>query len=158
MQRNELVTGNLGFKRSVYSLTNVNALNTVYDYTLEDLDTNKDYLFTDIVRIEKDLGYHKLSRHYDNLLYFRNDTNWKRCKRTGLATTTSADVFYGDLTQEVILKTKNAKGKEWETPEHLILVQIDKDFKKVVVDIFKHFHTYKKELIALIIKEHKFYI
>ena len=157
MNRNVLNTGNLEYKRAIYNLNNINSLSTVYDYTLEDLNLNNDDLFTDIIRIEKDNGFHDTSRDFENWFYFRDATNWKRCKRTGLALTSKKNVFYGDVTKEIILKTKTAKGKDWETPEHFILIQIDKDFKKVIVDVFKYFHTYKKSLIALIIKEHQFY-
>tara|TARA_R110001606_G_scaffold374090_1_gene531745 strand:- start:530 stop:1009 length:480 start_codon:yes stop_codon:yes gene_type:complete len=158
MKRDVLNTGNLEYKRAIYNFTNKNSLDTVFDFTLEDLNSSNDNLFTDIIRIEKDNGFHDTSRDFENWLYFRDTTNWKRCKRTGLALTTKENVFYGDITQEVILKTKTPKGKDWETAEHLILVQIDKDFKKVVIDVFKYFHTYKKPLIALIIKEHQFYL
>jgi hypothetical protein len=157
MKRNVLNTGNLEYKRAVYNLTNQNTVNTVFDFTLEDLNSTNDFIFTDIIRLEKDNGFHDRSRDFENWLYFRDATNWKRCKRTGLALTVKENVFYGDITQEIILKTKTRKGKDWETPEHFILVQIDKDFKKVVIDVFKYFHTYKKSLIELIVKEHQFY-
>jgi hypothetical protein len=158
MQKNVLNTGNLEYKRAVYNLANKNPAETVYDFTLDDLNNTIDFIFTDIIRIEKDNGFHERSRDFKNWLYFRDATNWKRCKRTGLALTQKNGVFYGDITQEVILKTKTPKGKDWETPEHFILVQIDKDFKKVVIDVFKYFHTYKKSLIELIAKEHQFYL
>ena len=158
MQRDNLYTGNLEYKRAIYNFTNKNSLDTTFDFTLEDLNATIDFIFTDIIRIEKDNGFHKRSREFENWLYFRDTTNWKRCKRTGLALTSKENVFYGDITQEVILKTKTSKGKDWETPEHFILVQIDKDFKKVVIDVFKYFHTYKKGLVEQIIKEHKFYM
>lgn len=157
MQKNVLHTGNLEYKRAIYNLTNTNSLNTIFDFTLKDLNLKNDSIFTDIIRIEKDNGFHERSREFENWLYFRDTTNWKRCKRTGLAITEKQSIFYGDITQEVILKTKTTKGKDYETPEHLILVQIDKDFKNVVIDVFKYFHTYKQPLIELIIKEHKFY-
>lgn len=158
MKRDILQTGNLHFKRAIYSFTNKNSLDTTFDFTLQDLNAENDTLFTDIIRVEKDNGFHDRSREFENWLYFRDATNWKRCKRTGLALTSKNGVFYGDITQEVILQTKTPKGKDWETPEHLILVQIDEDFKKVIIDVFKYFHTYKKVLIEQIIKEHKFYM
>jgi hypothetical protein len=158
MKINVLNTGNLEYKRAVYNLTNQNPASTIHDFTLQDLDSSNDLIFTDIIRIEKDNDFHDRSRYFENWLYFRDTTNWKCCKRTGLALTQKENVFYGDITQEIILQTKTQKGKDWETPEHFILVQIDKNFKKVVVDVFKYFHTYKKELIELITKEHQFYL
>jgi len=158
MKKENLSTGNLEYNRAVYNCINKNSLDTVFDFTLEDLNTSNDLIFTDIIRVEKDNGYHDRSRDFKNWLYFRDTTNWKRCKRTGLALTKKGSVFYGDITQEVILKTKTPKGRDWETPEHFILVQVDKDFKKVVIDVFKYFHTYKKSLIDLIINEHQFYL
>lgn len=157
MNRETLSTGNLEYKRAVYNLTNINSLSTIYDFTLQDLNLKSEGIFTDIIRIEKDNDFHDRSRYFENWFYFRNAANWKRCKRTGLALTQKQNVFSGDISQEVILKVKTSKGKDHETPEHLILVQIDKDFKKVIIDVFINFHTYKKALIELIIKEHQFY-
>lgn len=151
-------TGNLEYKRAIYNLNNINSLDTIHDFTLQDLDSSNDFIFTDIIRIEKTNHFHKKGRKFVNWFYFRDTTNWKRCKKTGLALTRKENVFYGDVPQVVFLQTKDDEGKDWLTPEHLILVQIDKDFKRIVVDVFKYFHTYKKALIESIVKDHKFYL
>jgi hypothetical protein len=156
MQKNVLYTGNLEYKRAIYNLTNTNSLSTIHDFTLQNLDPGNDLIFTDIIRIEKTNKFHKEGRKFVNWFYFRDTTNWKRCKKTGLAFTQKDKVFYGDIAREVILQSKGCEKGDRLTPNHLILVQIDKDFKKVVVDVFKGFNTYKKELIKSIINEHQF--
>ena len=90
------------------------------------------------------------------MLFRSNDTNWKRCSKTGLAITNKKFVVEGNISETVKLTTKNHKGKDFENPKHLVLVQFSDDLKTIVVDIFKDFYPRDKKLIELIIKEHYF--
>lgn len=150
-------TGNLEYKRNFYVLVNENKEGTIKDYKIifnPILDDKS--LFTEIVRIEKDNDFHDRSRFFDYWIYFRNDTNWKRCSKTGLAITNKKFVVEGNISETVKLTTKNHKGKDFENPKHLVLVQFSDDLKTIVVDIFKDFYPRDKKLIELIIKEHYF--
>lgn len=152
-------TGNLEYTRNFYELVNVNNDVTILDYVIK-LNTNlsKNSLFTEKIRIEKDNGYHDRSREFEYWLFFRDDTNWKRCTNTGLALTNKKEsfVFEGNIPETVILKTKTSKGKDWKNPKHFVIFQFSEDCRTVVIDIFKNFYPHKKELINHIINEHSF--
>ena len=141
-------TGNLKYIREIYKLDSVSP-----DKKYRTYKTNepKD-LFTNIVRVEKDNGYHDRSRFFEHWLYFRNDTNWKRCIKTGLAKTAKRLVYEGNISELVKLETKNPKGKDWENPKHFVIVQFANN--NIVVDIFKNFYPRSKTLIRHIINEH----
>lgn len=155
-------TGNLEYLRSVYSFVSsnkgkdTNDPETFRDYLLTDKSKlNECNLLTEKIRIERDNGYHRRSRFFEYWLYFRDETNWKRCTKTGLAITNKKLVFAGDIPELINLNQKNEKGKEWENAKHFIIIEFSPDTKTIVLDVFKNFYPQKKELIPLIIKEHQ---
>lgn len=151
-------TANLKFERAIYGVTSVNSDKTVRHYKKEIACASKGFgLHTDIVKVEKDNGFHATSRYYENYLYFRNDTNWKRCAKTGLALTPVKNVFEGNISQIVELDAKTTKGKDFETPQHWIIAQLLNDGKILVIDIFKGFYPVSKELQKAIVLEHRLY-
>ncbi|GAA4940509.1 hypothetical protein GCM10023314_11680 [Algibacter agarivorans] len=151
-------TGNLKYERAIYGRTSTNDAKTMSYYKKEISSKSNGFeLCTDIVRIEKDNGFHDTSRFFENYLYFRNDTNWLRCSKTGLSFTQFSKVFEGNISQIVELNTKTAKGKDFETPQHWVIAQLLNDNKILVVDIFRDFYPVSKELQKAIIQEHKLY-
>ena len=150
-------TGNLEYSRKFYTLFSECQNGLIKDYQIKfssKLDDKS--IFTEIVRIEKDNGYHEKSKDFDYWFYLRNDTNWKRCSKTGLAITNKKFVVEGNISQSIKLTTKNHKGKDFENPKHLVLLQFSVDLKTIVVDIFKDFYPRDHKLIELIIKDHYF--
>jgi len=151
-------TGNKGYLRAIYVLdASTNITETKREYVLAENNNNLvDEVLMKRINIEKDNGFHDRSRDFDYWLYFRNDTNWCRCFKTGLAKTSIKYVFEGNVSEPIVLKTKNTKGKDWENPKHFILLQFSENSEKVIVDLFKDFYPFKRVLIELIIKEHSF--
>ena len=152
-------TGNKDYLRAIYTLdTSYSNTDKTKQYVLAE---KNNYLVDEIlknrIKIEKDNGFHDTSRLFEYWLYFRNDTNWNRCFKTGLAKTSLKYVFEGNISEPVILKTKNHKGKDWENPKHFILLQFSENSETIIIDLFKEFYPFKKALIQLIVKEHKFY-
>lgn len=148
-------TGNAEFKRAVYIQTSTNKSETTINYTLKNgIDEVNDPLFTEIIRIELDNGYHDRSRDFDYWLYFRDETNWTRCARTGLANTNLKNVFEGNISRELNLTTKTAKGTNFETPQHLVIIQRNDVDKSLTVDIFKNFYIRKREILKYFINDH----
>jgi hypothetical protein len=148
-------TGNIEFKRAVYLQTSINEPKTIINYGLYSNDkVINDSLFTEIIRLEFDNGFHDRSRDFDYWLYFRDDTNWKRCARTGLAKTNINNVLEGNISRELNLTTKTAKGTNFETPQHLVIIQSNDLHKCLTVDIFKDFYIRKKEILKHFLKEH----
>tara|TARA_B100000787_G_scaffold166786_1_gene152534 strand:+ start:907 stop:1374 length:468 start_codon:yes stop_codon:yes gene_type:complete len=153
-------TGNKEYVRAIYNI----------DSSCNNTDIKREYVFAkknnslidkvlkSRIKIEKDNGFHDRSRHFDYWLYFRNDTNWSRCFKTGLARTSIKYVFEGNVSEPIILNVKNNKGKDWENPKHFLILQFSKNSETIIIDLFKEFYPFKKALIELIIKEHKFYI
>lgn len=151
-------TGNLKFERAIYGITSVNTENTISHFKKEIASkTGNNKLHTDIIKIEKDNGFHDRSRFFENYLYFRTDTNWNRCSKTGLALTQFVNVFEGNISQFIELDCKTIKGKDFETPKHWVIVQSLNDNKIIVVDIFKDFYPVSRELRKAILNEHKLY-
>ena len=152
-------TGNKEFIRAIYKLdTSSNNTETKREYIFAEKNNNLvDEVLKKRIKIEKDNGFHDRSRLFDLWLYFRNDTNWSRCFKTGLAKTSIKYVFEGNISEPIILKTKNNKGKDWENPKHFILLQFSENSGTVIIDLFKDFYPFKKALIELIIKDHKFH-
>jgi|TARA_B110000037_G_scaffold216891_1_gene276842 hypothetical protein len=148
-------TGNIEYVRAVYYLKSSNIDKTLIDFELLD-HKRLDEFFTKKIRIEKDNGYHDRSRFFNYWLLFRNDTNWKRCLKTGLVKTSREFVFEGNISEELFLVGKTSKGKNWENPKHFLIVQFSKDCQTLVVDLFKDFYPHKKELIEIIIDEHQY--
>jgi hypothetical protein len=153
-------TGNKDYLRAIYTLdTSYKNTDKIKQYILV---KKNNYLIDKILKerimIEKDNGFHDRSRQFDYWLYFRNDTNWSRCFKTGLGKTSLKYVFEGNVSEPIILNTKNIKGKDWENPKHFILLQFSENCETVIIDLFKDFYPFKKALIELIVKEHKFYI
>lgn len=146
-------TGNLEYQRNFYELISENDKFKEYQIKFN-ANLTKESLFTEIIRIEKDNGFHLRSKDFEYWLYFRNDTNWKRCNKTGLAFTNKKFVFEGNISQKVILAGKTANGKDWETPKHFIILQFSEDCKTIILDIFKNFYPHNTGLINRIIKEH----
>jgi len=154
-------TGNLEYTRSFYSYVssnkgkNTDQKETFRDYLITDINKlQESSLLTKKIRIEKDNGFHKRSRFFEYWLYFRDETNWKRCTKTGLAITNYKFIFEGNIPEKIDLNQKNEKGKEWENPKHLIIMQFIDDTKIIILDVFKDFYPHKKDLINLIISEH----
>lgn len=152
-------TGNKEYLRAIYVLdTSSENTETKREYVLDEEENPLiDKILKKRIKIEKDNGFHDRSRYFDYWLYFRNDTNWCRCFKTGLAKTSIKYVFEGNVSEPIILNTKNKKGKDWENPKHFLILQFSKNSKKVVIDLFRDFYPFKKALVGLIIKEHKFY-
>jgi hypothetical protein len=153
-------TGNKEYLRAVYVLdTSSNNTGTKREYIFaEKNNCLLDEVLKDRIKIEKDNGFHDRSRQFDYWLYFRNDTNWSRCFKTGLAKTSLKYVFEGNVSEPIVLNTKNNKGKDWENPKHFILLQFAENSETIIIDLFKDFYPFKKALIELIIKEHQFYL
>ena len=152
-------TGNKEYSRAIYVLdSSFNNTATTREYILAKNNSDLvDDILKDRIRIQKDNGFHDRSRYFDYWLYFRNDSNWCRCFKTGLAKTSLNYVFEGNVPEPVVLNTKTAKGKDWENPKHFILLQLSENSDNVIIDLFKDFYPFKKALIELIIKDHKFY-
>ncbi|MCK7589275.1 hypothetical protein M0G43_01680 [Subsaxibacter sp. CAU 1640] len=148
-------TAEIEFLRAIYSKTSSKVNDTIIEYNLLANDEVIDEpLFTPIVRLELDNGFHDRSRYFDYWLYFRNDTNWKRCARTGLAKTDFNYILEGNISRELNLSTKTAKGKNFETPQHLVIVQSADIHSYLIVDIFKDFYIRKKQILKHFIKDH----
>src|SRR5690554_3517360 len=147
-------TGNLTFYRGIYSFEKGTPNDPIKEFELVNKEIIKDCdLFTKIIRIEKDNGFHDRSRFFEHWIYFRNDTNWKRCKKSGLAKTQLPFVFEGNISRPVILKQKTKKGKDFETPQHFIVIHSIESWKTLVVDIFPNFYPVQKGILRLILKE-----
>jgi hypothetical protein len=153
-------TGNKDFIRAIYVLDiNFNNTETKREYVIQEkINFQLDNVLKERIKIEKDNGFHDRSRQFDYWLYFRNDTNWSRCFKTGLGKTSLKYVFEGNVSEPIILNTKNTKGKDWENPKHFILLQFSGNSETVIIDLFKEFYPFKKALIDLIVKEHQFYL
>lgn len=97
-------TGKRRYFRGIYTLKKGTVENPIKEFKLINTGILKDCkLFTNILRIENDNGFHDRSRFFEYWLYLRNDTNWKRCKKSGLANTHFPFVYEGNLTQFVRL-------------------------------------------------------
>ena len=153
-------TGNKEYVRAIYNIdTSYNNTDIKREYVFAKNNNSLiDKVLKSRIKIEKDNGFHDRSRHFDYWLYFRNDTNWSRCFKTGLARTSIKYVFEGNVSEPIILNVKNNKGKDWENPKHFLILQFSKNSETIIIDLFKEFYPFKKALIELIIKEHKFYI
>lgn len=150
-------TGNKRYFRGIYALKKGTADNPIKEFELINTDILKDCdLFTEILRIEKDNGYHDRSRFFDYWIFLRNDTNWKRCYKSGLANTQLPFVFEGNLAHPVILEQKNHKGKNFENPQHFIIAQSLNSWNTLVLDIFPNFYPVQKRLQTAILKEHNY--
>jgi hypothetical protein len=153
-------TGNKDYLRAIYTL-DISYNNTVKAKQYILVEKNN-YLIDEIlqerIKIEKDNGFHDRSRQFEYWLYFRNDTNWSRCFKTGLAKTSLKYVFEGNVSEPIILNTKNNKGKDWENPKHFILLQFSENSETIIIDLFKEFYPFKKAFVDLIVKEHQFYL
>jgi hypothetical protein len=153
-------TGNKEFIRAIYVLdTSSNNTDKKSEYIIDKKNSSLvDKILKERIKIEKDNGFHERSRYFEYWLYFRNDTNWCRCLKTGLAKTSINYVFEGNISEPIILKNKNLKGKDHENPKHFILLQFSENYETVIIDLFKDFYPFKKALIELIIKEHTFHL
>ena len=149
-------TGNLKYTRNFYDLDTISIDKEKRVYKIKYRSEHTNELFTNIVKVEKDNGFHDRSRFFEYWLLFRDETNWHRCTKTGLANTNKRFVFEGNISELVILNTKTLKGKDWENPKHFVIVQFSKDSQTLIIDIFKDFYPHKPELINLIIKDHNF--
>src|SRR5690606_25641316 len=111
-------------------------------------------LFTEIIRLEQDNGFHDRSRDFDYWIYFRDETNWQRCARTGLAKTMFNTLFEGNISRELNLSLKTNKDKNYETHQHLVIIQSNDLYKSLTVDIFKDLYIRKREVLRHFIKDH----
>jgi hypothetical protein len=152
--------GNKDYLRAIYILdTSYYNTSNAKKYILAEKNNYLiDKILKERIKIEKDNGFQNSSRQFDCWLYFRNDTNWSRCFKTGLGKTSLKYLFEGNVSEPIILNTKNIKGKNCENPKHFILLQFSKNSETVIIDLFKDFYPFKKALIELIVKEHKFYM
>ena len=148
-------TGNIEFKRGVYNITSINKDNTKFDYELQsNIIATQEPLFTEILRLELDNGFHHRSRDFDYWLFFRDDTNWIRCSSTGLAKTEFLNLLEGNIPIELNLQKKTYKGTNFQTEQHLVIVQSKNIFDSITVDIFKDFYIRSKVILKHFIKEH----
>jgi hypothetical protein len=148
-------TGKVIFERAEFFRFSKNEKDLIFDYEISSLNTTfQNSYFYDKIRVEKDNGFHDRSRNFNYWLYFRNDTNWKRCRKTGLAKTSLNDFFEGNISRELHLQVKNFKGKNYETEQHLIIVNQSNDFEKLTIDIFENFYIHDKKLLKIFIDEH----
>ncbi|MBG7612102.1 hypothetical protein IU405_07555 [Polaribacter sp. BAL334] len=152
-------TGNKEYIRAIYVLdSSIELTDKKREYILAEKNNNLvNEVLKNRIKIEKDNGFHDRSREFEYWLYFRNDTNWSRCYKTGLAKTSLNYIFEGNVSEPIILKNKTAKGKDHENPKHFVLLQFSKNGNEVIIDLFMDFYPFKKALIELIIKEHQFY-
>ena len=148
-----MTTGKKEYKRVIYTFDKCNKDNTARYYQINNNST--DEVFTQKLKIEKDNGFHDRSRFFEYWLYFRNDTNWQRCRKSGLSNTSIKNVFLGDVSELMILNKKTNKGSDWQYPKQLLIVQFSKDINTIVIDCFKDFYTNKRDLVNVIIKEHE---
>lgn len=144
-------TGGIKFERGLYKLCAQNDKNTRFDLTLQNKGEYK--VLTDTIRIELDNGFHDRSRYFDYWLYFKNDA-WLRSLKTGLAQTDIENVCEGNASRKLNIETKNYKGKEFEVPQHLVIVYTFEGFENIIVDVFKDFYISKRNLLRLFINEH----
>ena len=106
--------------------------------------------------MELDNGFHDRSRDFEYWLYFRNDTNWKRCKKTGLAKTDFNNLFEGNISIVLKLQEKTSKGTDFETEKHLVIVQSENIYNSLTIDVFKDFYIRSKVVLKHFIKEHHY--
>jgi hypothetical protein len=140
--------------RASYLIDNINADKTTYTYKIINADIiDREPLFTQYIRIEKDNGFHERSRYFDYWLYFRNDTNWKRCSKTGLVQKSITGLCEGNISRTGFIRAKNEKGKEYETPQHLVIVQAPNKDQEVTVDIYNNFYIPSKSILNVFLKE-----
>lgn len=150
-------TGNLRYFRGIYALKKGTEKNPIKEFELINTDILKDCkLFTNVLRIENDNGFHDRSRFFKYWLFLRNETNWKRCKKSGLANTQLPFVFEGNLARPVRLEQKTAKGKDFETPQHFVVAQSMNNWNTLVLDIFPNFYPVQKRLQTAILNEHNY--
>lgn len=148
-------TGGVHFTRGIYEFTSSNPDNTTLNYNLKNRNkVLKQHLFTDILRLEKDNGFHDRSRKFDYWLYLRDDTNWKRCKKTGLAVTAFNNILEGNISRELELTQKTKKGKNLETPQHLVIAQFRDLNQYVILDIFNNFYISNPGVLNAFIMDH----
>lgn len=150
-------TGGINFNRAIYTLKESKDNGRILDFKIDDFTQSYNSLFTSNIRLELDNGYHDRSREFDYYLYFRNDTNWLRCKKTGLAFTGIENIYEGNISKEVTLITKNHKGRNFETAQHFVIAQFLNNLNNIVVDIFENFYPNKTILLKHFVKEHQFY-
>lgn len=150
-------TGNLRYFRGIYALKKGTEENPIKEFELINTDILKDCkLFTKVLRIENDNGFHDRSRYFEYWLFLRNETNWKRCYKSGLAKTQNDFVFEGNLARPVRLEQKTAKGKDFENPQHFIIAQSINSWNTFVLDIFPNFYPVQRKLQTAILNEHTY--
>jgi hypothetical protein len=150
-------TLNLEYTRAIYKLEHQNEEGTLKDYQILKIEGSGSHFFTKMIRIEKDYGFHRRSRYFDNWLYLRNDTNWRRCTKSGLAFTGHLNIFEGNIPSYVELPERENSWRKIENPEHFLIAQVSQDLQYVVLDIFEGFYPHKRELIQYILSAHDFY-
>jgi hypothetical protein len=146
-------TGKIDFIRAQYKRTSANADETKTDFNLIGFDDNTAEPLTEIARLEKDNGFHNRSLEFDYWLYLKPDL-WKNSIKTGLAFTGIDNVLFGDIPRELHLKAKNDKGKNFENPQHFIVVHSLNLKQGFTIDVFKNLSFRKKKLRDLFIREH----
>ncbi len=150
-------TLNLKYTRAIYKLEYQNEEGTIKDFQMCKNEGSKGHLFTNMIRIEKDYGFHRRSRYFDNWLYLRNESNWRRCTKSGLAFTGYLNIYEGNIPSFIKLPVSEGSWRKIENPEHFLIAQISQDLHYVALDIFEGFYPHKRELIQYILSAHEFY-
>ena len=159
-------TGGINYFRGVYSICEIKSNDKFKYFNLINNDIINDCnLFTELIRLEKDNGFHESSRNFDIWLKFRNTSNWETCTRTGLAYTGVLNVYDGNISNVLGLNTKrevilrnNVYFKPFENPQHLIIAQLDPNGETLILDIFINFYPVQYKTRKVFIKEHQYYL
>lgn len=118
-----------------YRATKINKTSVHYESTSE---KSMDVFRTSIARLEEFRGYSR-AEGCPYLLKVKTDTNWNKCSPvTGLFPTTTKDVFYGDI-RENMMKT-------------LILIILEGDeYSNMTIIVFPKGHYYQTNEINRIV-------
>lgn len=150
-------TANKKYSRGIYNLSKMLENEDKY-YTIENKDLlNSDPLHTEFLKIEKRNHFNSDTLEFYYYLRFRTCTNWRRCKKTGLAVTGINNVFHGNISVVLGLHQQKENGKIFENPQHFIIAQFLKDNKILIIDIFKDFYPVNNDARKCFINEHKLY-
>lgn len=138
-------TDNYKFTRHLFEI-----VSTDFKYNLYKLQQllNGNNSLPDIVRIE---GFRKLSQGtgFNELLIIKDQSHWNKCKlSTGMRPLTKKNCFYGDIRQMA------PNGKPIKS---FLIVQYDSSRETLVIDYFKNFYPFQKELRSLITDNHNYY-
>lgn len=150
-------TANINFTRGIYHLSKMLENEDKY-YLLENKNIlTENSIHTKKIKLEKRNFFNSKTLEFDYFLKLRTDTNWVRCKKTGLAKTSIKNVFQGNMSIVLELSQKKENGKPFENPKHFIIAQLLNDNKTLILDIFKDFFPVYPDTRKCFIQEHNFY-